>query len=84
MAEDGAVQAVLRTLVDGWNMITVRVKQDGKMQFLPLGDIRDQRLVYKIILDLLKQAVAEQGIQLRRSRGGNGFLIGGEDQDIKS
>lgn len=56
------VRAMLSALLEGWDRLAVRVRQDGKMRFLPLAEVKDQRLVYRIVMDLLRQAAQENGI----------------------
>ncbi len=65
----GSVFSILAGIVDGWGRLAVRVKQDGKMQFLPLDKIKDQRLLLKYTIDLIKQAAEEEGIVLRKNLG---------------
>lgn len=62
----GAVFSILVGIVEGWSRFAVRVKQDGKMQFLPLNQVRNQKLLLKYTLDLIKQASEDEGIVLRR------------------
>jgi len=64
--EVGAIFSILAGVVDGWTRLAVRVKQDGKMEFLPLDKVKDQRLLLKYAIDLIKQAAKEEGIVLRR------------------
>lgn len=59
---DEQVYDLLKTLVDGWQAIIVRVKQGGKMKFMSLGQVEDQALVYKITRDLLKQMALDKDI----------------------
>lgn len=62
------VYDILKVVVDGWHSIIVRVKQGGKMKFVSLAQVEDQRLVYKITRDLIKQMATERGIITRRGR----------------
>lgn len=62
------VWGMLQTVMDGWNSIIVRVRQDGKMQFLPLGDIKDQKLVFKLVRDMITQLALENGMLTKRRR----------------
>lgn len=68
----GTVKEILTTIVEGWEKIVVRVKQHGKMEFLSLDDVEDQRLVLKIVKDLIRQAAAQNGIRLKRGRDDGG------------
>jgi hypothetical protein len=62
MTEHKTVQEILTAIVNGWPGLVVRVKQDGVMDFMPLAQVRDQRLVYKIVKDLLKRMIKEAAI----------------------
>lgn len=60
--DNATVFGILEALVRGWSGLLVRVKQDGVMKFMPIGEVRDQKLVYKIVRDLLEQSAREGGI----------------------
>lgn len=69
MGDPGTVFSILATIVEGWGKIVVRVKQDGRLKFLPLSEVRDQSLLLKIVRDLIKQSAVENGIGVTRKRG---------------
>lgn len=60
--EEGLVYEMVKRVVDGWGNILVRVRQDGKRMYLPLSRVKDQRQLYKLVKDLLKQAAKENGL----------------------
>ena len=39
------------------------------MQFLPLGDIKDQKFLFKMVRDMITQSALENGMLTRRVRG---------------
>lgn len=61
-ADELRVQDILIALASGFDKMMVRVRQNGKMRFLPLSEVVDQKLVLKIVLDAIKQAARENGI----------------------
>ncbi len=68
-APQGTIFSILKGIVDGWDLMAVRVKQHGRLQFITLGAVEDQTLLLKVVRDLIRQAAAEQGIRLRKGRG---------------
>lgn len=63
MSESTAgVRDILVAILEGWDNLRVRVKQGGKMRFMPLEQVQDQKLVLKIVLEAIKQAAKENGI----------------------
>lgn len=53
---------VLNGIVSGWDFLVVRVRQNGRMEFVQLSKVADQRTVYNIVRSLLRQGVKENGI----------------------
>lgn len=63
MDEDrGLIYDILRRILDGWDSMLVRVRQDGKREWMTLGKVKDQRTVLKVVKDLMKQAARENGV----------------------
>lgn len=60
--EQQIVYEMLSKLVEGWENVVVRIRQDGKLQFLPLSEVKDQRQLFKLVRDLLKQAAQRNGL----------------------
>lgn len=53
---------VLNGIVGGWPYLVVRVRQNGRMEFVRLSQVTDQRLVYNIVKALLRQGLKENGV----------------------
>lgn len=62
MSEEASVGEVIRLVQTAWESSLVRVKQDGVMQFIPLYQVKDQKLAYKIVKQLFLQLGKEHGL----------------------
>ena len=59
MAEQ-AVKMVVKQILDGWDQIVVRVRQNGKRTWMPLSKVEDQQQAGKVVVDLIKSALKEE------------------------
>ena len=67
--DTATVYEILQRIVNNFDKLAVRVRQGGRLQWMPLNAVEDQALVLKLVRDLIKQAAAENGIRMRKGRG---------------
>ena len=60
--ENAAGYDVLAALVKGWEFLVVRVRQNGRLEWVPLNKVQDQGILYKIVKRLIKQWLKENGV----------------------
>ncbi len=57
------VRRVVREMLDSWDQIVVRVRQNGKRTWMPLGEVADEKQAARVVIDLIKSAMDREPVE---------------------